>query len=536
MRHAALAAAVALASLHAATPASAASVRYAAPGGTGVACTQVAPCSLQQAVTGAADGDTVQLSADEYLLTAPLNVTADNLTIAGPERIYSSGDFRAFILFSGIPNTTSKITANGTGTRFQDLSISGTASGSAHLVKADSATFDRVYLQNDGDSDTLRGLNSTLRNSVVKQTGTGNAGSAVTISGSIVGSTIYSANGNALLARNGGYWSNPACSLTIRNTIAWGGGANLQVDDTGGGCTPAVDYDHSWIPTGATGGGILINGVTLPVAGPYNLPSTPVLFNPTDPTSTYLSDLVLPPDSPAINAGCTTGCSEHDYYGRPRPIGSANDIGAMEQSLAPETMTLDVTGISRTGATFSSAINPLGSPAAYTFRYRKSGTTNWTTADSGTISSQLFGFNTVSTTVEGLSPGSRYEAQLVASNERGPAVIPDAIFRTSGSPASLVVGSMRAAVSKSKARIVSKASVSTGGTITQKATIGSKTRCTTRREVSTGGTYTLKCQLTKKTRKELQRKTLRFKVVTTLQTSGGERVSATARLKVRRGG
>ena len=273
------------------------------------------------------------------------------------------------------------------------MAITGRADGAGTLVGSGSgapgALYDRVYVSNSGTGTALLGRNATLTNSFIQQTAPGSSGRAVIFSGTITGSTIYSREGRGLWLYNG-YLTTPSCSLTIRNTLVWGGGHNLVVDDTNSAPTSCptlnVDYDYSWIPST----GIQTVGTSTPMAGTHNLPDTPVVFDPTNPADSYLSDLVLPPDSPAINAGCTSSCSDHDYYGRPRPIGSANDIGAHEQSVRPSSTAVSTGTVTTTEATLSATLTPGGSDTTYAVQVRQVGLGDWTTVGSGARTTDLY--------------------------------------------------------------------------------------------------------------------------------------------------
>lgn len=528
------------------SPATAASVRHASGTGSGSSCTQTAPCSFKTAVEGASDGDTVQLRAEEYVLTDFVQILADNLTISGPSGVTAPGDFLAFLIFKeqsegGIPDNDSKLLFYGANTRLERLAVTGRADGSGTIVGSGSGAtgvqYDRLYVSNSGTGTALLGKNATLTNSLIQQTGPGDNGRAVILSGTITGSTIYSHTGLGLWLPNS-YLTTPNCSLTIRNTLVRGGARNVLIDDTGLGPNhcPAitVDYDYSWIPST----GIQSIGTSTPTPGTHNLPDTPAVFDPTNPADTYLSDLTLPPDSPAINAGCTSSCSDHDYYGRPRPIGSANDIGAREQSLRPASTTVSTGPLSTTEATLNATLTPGGSATIYTLQIRQAGTADWATVGGGSLASSLFGSTPVSARATGLTAATGYEARLTASNDRGTWTSPVAAFRTSTTPDPTVgVGGLRAKVTKRKARLKSTVTVSGAGTITQTATTGTgsrkKTRCTARRSVTSAGSYSMTCILDGTARATLRRKSLRFTILTRLATSSSAS-SATSRLTVDR--
>ena len=545
-----VAAAVAGAALVAAPVASAGAIRYASPAGSGTACTVAVPCSLTEAITNALDGDVVQLTADEYRLTSTLDVNADNLTIQGPAGMTEPADFLAYLIFpsqseGGVPDNDAKIRIFGTGTHFQRLAITGVADGAA-LVGAGFATarttYDRVRITNNGISDTLVGRGTTITNSVIKQEGAGTFGSAVAISGTITGSTIYSRNATAVLSSSS-YTSAPNCSLVIRNSLLWGGYANLAVDDTGSGTCAGlnVDYDYSWVPApggGGFGGGVRVTGSSFPVIGFHNLPESPGVFDPTNPSDTYLSDLVLPPGSPAINAGCTAGCSTNDYYGRPRPIGAANDMGAMEQSLPPASSVLGIGSRTQSAARLTALLRPRGAVTAYQFQVRRVGTTTWSSVGGGTLSTGLFGASSVSRRATSLRPDTTYDARLIASNSRGSRTpAPLSRFRTLAPP-TLSVRVLRVKPSRRAIRVSSSALVSHPGMLAQRATSRSNgrtvTRCSTSRTATSASAFPLTCTMGKSARKALRRGSLKVTLKTTLAPGSGGSVTTLNRFTIRR--
>lgn len=519
-------------------PANASAIRYAshtAADGSGAPCTQAAPCSLHDAVTAASAGDTVQLTADEYYLDTQLDITVDDLTIRGPEGIGEPGSFVAYIFFrdqasGGAPDTASKLRIFANNTHFERVAITGVADGAAALVGSGNAsktgqTYDRVLISNRGQGDALVGHEVSVVNSIVQQTAAGTAASAAVITGTIMGSTIYSADGTAILVNDNYILPGTSCSLSIRNTLAWGADANLALDDRGLGCASlAVDYDYSWIPA-TLGGGIRTLGASTPVALPRNLADTPAVFDPTD---SYLGNWVLPVNSPAIDAGCSgASCSDHDYYGRPRPIGTANDIGPMEQSLPPAVTRVRAASITSSDARLTADVTPHGSATTYTLQWRRPGG-EWTTAASGSPT-DAFSPAPVTATVT-LSAGTDYETRIVATNDRGTTSSGITAFRSTDP--GITLQELRAKVTKKRARLLSKATVTGAGRITQKATARARARCSTAGQVSTAGTYRLTCTLTKKSRAALREAHLRLRVMTRFQPASGAPVSATSRISI----
>lgn len=530
-----------------ASPAQGVATRYAAPGGSGSDCTALAACQLTEAIGGAHTGDTVQLAAGDYHLKAALSLGKSDLTITGPE-----GAAGARIIFDeasqgGAADDASKIVVWGQRVSLLKLTISGRTDGAHSLISRGAnvteTRIDRARIENTGTGITVAMSDGSLRNSVVKQTGaTGIA--AVTMAGTIVGSTLYSRAGDALLASDG--WMGGDCTVTILNSMLWGGESNLKTQNVSAPC-PAVtvSYDYSWIPDPGGpgfGGGIKKGNDTTVTAGTHNLARAAAVFNPENATNTYLSTLTLPPRSPAINAGCTLLCGDYDYFGRPRPIGSANDIGPMEQSLNPALSDISVAALTPTSALLSATLNARGDAANYTVDLRTSGG-SWKTLGDG-ISADLFTAAPVSATATGLSPGTAYDVRVRATNSRGSATPLNASFATAATPPpgpdpqptpapAVSVTQLRAKVTKRKARLLSVVTTTTSGVLSQTASARKKTRCRVQVKAASASSYTLRCPLRKKTSAQLRRHKLKFTVVTALH-SGSQSATVTSTLKVPR--
>ena len=78
--------------------ASAAVQRYASPDGSGTACTSASPCSVTQAINGAASGAEVIVGPGDYTVTETLQTVSNN-AIHGV-----AGQPRPRLLFSGRRN------------------------------------------------------------------------------------------------------------------------------------------------------------------------------------------------------------------------------------------------------------------------------------------------------------------------------------------------------------------------------------------------------------------------------------------------
>ncbi len=511
-----------------------AAMRYTAPSGSGSACTEASPCSLPTGVSGASAGDEVRMTADEYNLTSQLEITVPNLTIAGPPGRYTPSQFQAFMIFSGAATTVANIRVSADGFTLRRVSISGQSGGQILInsLNHDNMQLDRVRVFDNGSQQTIVGQDALITNSVIRQ----DAGTyaAVNITGAIFGSTITSATGRAIVNDDAYHDSavGAYCDLQVLNTIAIGAVSNLQAVDGGSACAPAVQYAYSWIPAaaGSGGGGIAPSGFI--TAGEGNLPDSPPALS-----SPLGGGIELALDSPAINAGCGGSCGDEDFYGRPRPIGAGNDIGATETILPPTLSPVSVGTVDVTSAAVSATVNPNGGATTYNFQIRKAGTSDWGSFD-GATTGEGAADEPVSGTARPLDPSTGYEVRVVGSNSAGEVAGSPVAFRTPATPASLTVSSLKAKVGKRGAYFTSRATVNTAGSLAQTATTGSgrktKTWCRTMTTVRRAAGYPLKCNLGSKGRRYLKKRSLALTVKTTLRAATGTSVTNTRKLTIKR--
>jgi hypothetical protein len=511
-----------------------AAVRYTAPTGSGSACSEASPCSLPTGVSGASAGDEVRMTADEYSLTSQLEITVPNLTISGPPGRYTPSQFQAFMIFSGAATTVTNIRVQADGFTLRRVSVVG-QSGAQIVINSrnhDNMELDRVRVFDSGSAGTVVGQDAVIENSVIRQ----DAGTyaAVNITGAILGSTIYSSNQTAII-NDDAYHTPPYCSLEILNTIAIGATRNLEVADGGSACTPAVQYAYSWIPAAAGSGGGGIAPSAFITAGEGNLPDNPPALS-----APLSGNIALALDSPAINTGCGGSCGIEDFYGRPRPIGAGNDIGATETILPPTLSPLGVGTVDATSAAVSATVNPNGGATTYNFQLRKAGTSDWGSFDGATTGEGTAG-ETVSGTARPLEPSTAYEVRVLAANSAGETAGGTVTFRTTAGPnpnPSLTVSSLKAKVGKKSAYFTSRAAASAAGSLAQTATTGSgrktKTWCRTMTTVRRAASYPLKCNLGSKGRRYLKKRSLALTVKTTLRAATGVSVTNTRKLTIKR--
>ena len=142
-----------------ASPARAATVRYAAPGGTGTSCSATAPCSLETAINSAASGNEIVISPGTYTTATSLSRNVSNLNIHGatgqPRPVINSSAGRAI-----------DIGLSGNGTRIADLTIVHTGGGYGLNVFAKSTQIQRVSVWSLGAVACSPGISGLMRDSL----------------------------------------------------------------------------------------------------------------------------------------------------------------------------------------------------------------------------------------------------------------------------------------------------------------------------------------------------------------------------------
>ena len=565
MQRRVLIAAVALAGLLLLPAGASAATRYASPTGSGTACTEADPCAVTPAIENAAPGDTVQLAAGNYLLSGQqIRVLANDVTIQGPAGVADPSSQDAFLLFGTRDLTTptpSRLVVFADGTTIRNLGIDGEVADGAALVQGGTSArlrLDRVLLIATNEPSftggfggiAFKGTNATVTNSILRHTGNSYRAYAVEMTGTLTGSLAYAPDGVAIGVSNGSH-PNPDCSLTIRNTLAWGGVRNLLADtrSSAGGLSicPAVtvDYGYSWIPNPGTptpslGGGIEeLEDFAQPAtvtASAGNLPDAAAVFNPLAPGSTYIGTYELPASSPAVDAGCSTGCSptDHDYYGRPRPIGSAVDIGPVEMFLPPTAPAPTVGSVRSTRARVSGTVNPNGLATTYAIEVRFEGSATWTKVAESTVAAGSAPVD-VGATASDLEASTAFEARITATNAKGAVESAATRFSTPVAP-KVELGRLRAAVGTKALTVTSRVTVTGAGVIVQRVSSKGRSKpwCTAWKEVASAGTYALSCQLGRKGRAALAKRTLRLTAKTTFTGTGESAVETQGDLRVRR--
>lgn len=503
-----------------------ATVLYTTPTGGFGGCTEEIPCSLDTALAWASEGDEVRLTAEEYRRTTRLEIFTPNLTISGPPGRYSPTDFRAFLIFEGV-TTGPNILVQANGLALERVSIAGGAGSGNVMINARNTVdlrLDRVSIVDAGSEQTVVAQDASIVNSIIRQDSGGYA--AVGITGAVYGSTVTSADAIAIV-NDDAYHDFPNCSLELLNTIAVGAAGNLVTANGVGGCLPDIRFGYSWIPRdpGFGGDGIIDPG-RFTVAGPGNLPDSPPAL-----PSPFSGNFGLALDSPAIDTGdtgCGGSCGIEDFYGRPRPIGPENDIGATETILPPWISTVGVDSVTSTRARISAAINPNGGATTWNFQIRKSGSSAWE-AVVGAVTNQDTEPVIVSGIAQPLEPLTSYELRLSGINESGVERFSRATttLRTEG----VRITSAGARVTAGKVTVKTKVRTSGPGRVDLRAITrpgGSKTWCRTDRRVTAAGIHDVNCQIGRKGRKKLRKAPLRL-TLRAAYSSGSRVIDATRR-------
>ena len=322
-------------------------VRWASPTGSGTACTEATPCSLDTAVEAAAvqPGDDVVVTPGSYTV-AELDVTKA-ITVHGQ---------------AGHPvptvTTSSSIGVYVAGAAtVSDLNLVASAQSSLLYVAAGPATIERITasVHFGGSTACAIAASAVLRDSVCRAAGANSKG---------VGTNVSAAPG--------------AVAITLRNVTAFGGSAGVGFDVNGAGAAFAIDAKnvvahYAGGPSGAdvlasanTGASVLVTlansnyatelevgGATVTDPGTGSNQTAAPLF-----VDAANGDFHQAPGSPTLDAGvldASTGST--DFEGDARAIRATAacpalpDIGADEMTTTLECDPPDTTLSGPSGAT-----------------------------------------------------------------------------------------------------------------------------------------------------------------------------------------
>jgi hypothetical protein len=317
-----------------ASPASAATVRYVAPTGSGTACSAAAPCSIDTAFQlSLASSDEIVVNPGTYTTAgAGLSSSTGNLKVHGV-----AGQPRPVINSSA----ATALNLTGTGTTLTDLTINHTGTTWGINVFAPSITVQRVEVHSAGFASCELGVSGVA--GVVRDTlcvNTGDNGVALEDSwGASTGATesgqLNLRNVTAVATGAGSYGIRAEATSTASKTVT-----NLTIDaqDVIASGTLAV-VRATWASTASTSRVTLsssnydttstLNGGTVTAAGSAtNQTAAPVYLE----TTTYRQAR----SSPTVDKGVSySGIGTTDLNGDPRVTGSAPDIGEDELDVRP---------------------------------------------------------------------------------------------------------------------------------------------------------------------------------------------------------
>ncbi len=317
MKAGAALAAIATVSLAASASASA-DVRYASPGGSGVACSTNAPCDLQVAVESAVGGDEVVVLPGSYGETDQLDVSASIL-------VHGQAGAPSPLVVSSAPTGVS---VTGAGALVRRLHIVHVGIGDALFLDAGIA--EQVVAQTGSSQFACQVRGATLRDSICWSTGTAGSAAGMTVGSAFEQSVLRNvtaigegagARGIEAEASGGGL-----ADLRAVNVIAKGAGVDVEATSNAGSGAN-VDLDHS-------------NFATLSLVGANSFATAPgTAYNQTDPplfVNAAAGDFHEGPESPTIErGGYWSGVGSEDVDGEPRVQGYGVDIGADEYVVGP---------------------------------------------------------------------------------------------------------------------------------------------------------------------------------------------------------
>lgn len=291
-----------------------AEVRHASPAGTGGpgACPAVDPCSLEDAVEGAADSDEVVVAGGSY------DLGSSGVSVSNAIDVHAAPGASPLIFSTGgIVVLVSNAGATLTDVRIRSDSASP---GSAALLIT--AGLGRRLDARGGLAASCALHDGRLTDSFC--VGPGNALRGISLSGTkaprAVNVTAISSGAAAVLAEETG---GATVNMTISNVIADGQGADLLTVRSTGTATMAVDHSNY-------GSASSIGGATPPPApGGTNQDSDvdpPAFVNAAggDYHQLFGSPTINQGDSGAADLGPT------DIDGDPRTVGAGTDMGADE--------------------------------------------------------------------------------------------------------------------------------------------------------------------------------------------------------------
>jgi len=302
-----------------AAPAHAAGVRYAAPAGSGTACTSVAPCSLATAVNTATSSTEVVVASGTYEMgtTALVNAQA-GLNVHGVV-----GQPRPTINTSA----STGLELKGTGVKVADLSINHTGALFGLNVFTTGISVQRVAVSSTAPVACFLGYSGLARDSLCAT----NAAGGVAVddswgsSGSVTNGALTLRNLTAIATGPGSFGLRAGAGdfanidVDVRNVIASGTQADVRAyRGTTSSDSDVVLQNSNFDLVSTTGTGVTVSAA----ASATNQTAAPVWAD-----AGFHQAL----GSPTIDRGATdASVGTTDIDGGARKVGLATDIGADE--------------------------------------------------------------------------------------------------------------------------------------------------------------------------------------------------------------
>ena len=422
------------AAMLAATAPAAQATRYAAPAGTGSdPCTFAQPCDLATAIGGATVGDkTVRLFGGGYpAIAATITMPTSGVDIAA-----EPGTGRPVI---NVPaGTQLRIISS---SRLADVDVVAATGVSEPIFAADGATVvERVRVTGNANGAMLKtgstGAPSTVRDVLVINAGSGSSSRGIAMecngcstTGNVINATVITKDAAAIAAVAAGAAGTKTSTLNVFNTIATSVTA-ADIVATGATDHAVVNVLHSAYDNAAANP----TGVVDDLGGQV---VDPPLF-----TDAAGGDYSSAPGSSVIDAGVDPGTpalSTTDLFGRPRALGTAVDIGAIEAPGAPIATTGTANAVTATTATVAGAVNPGGLAADWRVEYGT--TTDYGATVSGTpVTSAGFTPEEVTASLTGLAAATTYHYRVVAEHAFGTGTGADQTLTTAAVPSTTPAG------------------------------------------------------------------------------------------------
>jgi hypothetical protein len=445
--------------------------RFAAPGGSGLACTVDAPCTITNAINAAGTGDDVTLAPGTYgSIATPLTTT---LGASAADVYIHAAPGHPAVIYSA---TSYALEATVAGDRVSDVVVHQRADNGTALYLASTARADRVIAIAESPSASALGdgcvaVDATqITDSVCLGAAAFSTGLSVsaTLSGpdNVTVRNVTAINLNAGTPTNDNQGNaisvfgvaGRSAALTMINSIAIGAGHDLRVFGVSGGFASVIT-SHSYASNRSIASGFSSAADSLGL-----LTTAPLFAAPTD--------FHEAPGSSSLDAGVDDFANgPYDVDGVPRMLGAHTDIGAYEQRVAPGATTSAVSDVTATGATLHAVVLPNGSDATYQFQFG-------TTTAYGSLTAQRSvaqGTPLVEAGegLSGLTPGTTYHVRVLVNGRGGGAMGDDVAFTT----APLATVTVPGPTPKPAAKPCTVPSVKAGSTVLAAVTKLAKAGC-----------------------------------------------------------